>query len=208
MKRAIALVVFLFLTFKVSGYLFNKNGSVSLFEEAVQTIKREGFISFGAQTINFFRSRIGLVSESSIFVDSRINVDYNGITILSDTIQSPDNKNMYYLPMFIYLDEYDNLGYRNRGDYYDIYGCAIISSFSPFSIPDIDSIKKTGKMPIPTLDSYMLAINNSGSFKVGKLIEFIGTNYKVSQTWNPKKITGINLDGINSTLGWSSYTGK
>jgi len=63
-------------------------------------------------------------------------------------------------------------------------------------------------MPIPTLDSYMLAINNSGSFKVGKLIEFIGTNYKVSQTWNPKKITGINLDGINSTLGWSSYTGK
>jgi len=181
---------------------------ITLIEEGLETIKKEGTINFFIQLINFVKNRVGLIRETSIIVNSKYPITYSNITILSDTIKNPENSTMYYLPMLIELDKYNNLGHRNRYDNDDIYGSAIISSFSPFGEPVLSKIKRCGKLPMPTLDSYMLAINDNGNVKVGRLKEFINTNYKVSQLWNPKKITGINIDGTNSVLGWSGVTGR
>jgi hypothetical protein len=168
----------------------------------------------------------GLKKEETTVIESKLNDIYakqnipkrkegvesitmrDPITILSDTIPNPSNKGMYYLPLTIDLDKVTKLGYRNRTDKQDVEGEALISVFTPFGDPIPANMGKYGNMAKPTLDSHVFAINPAGEVKVGQVKDFVGSDFKVSQTWAPKEISDINIDGNNSTLGWSSPGGN
>ena len=172
--------------------------------EGIQTIKQEGIINFTIQLTNYIGSKLSLDEDKAVAVKEEVMYKSKSIKLLSDTIPNPGVYGMYYLPIYLDLTNTNSLGYRNRGDDMDIHGSALISVFTPFMTPSELFGTKYGKLPSANFDSYVFAINKKGSFKVGKLIDFAGTDYKVSQTWPPKKIVSINLDGINSNLSWSN----
>ena len=176
----------------------------TLIDEGIDTIRKEGITNFVIQLKNYIVSDYQSHKHETSIDNIQSYSEYYNIEILSDTIPNPGNITMYYLPIKINLDSVCNLGCRNRGDNFDVNGSALISVFTPFMKPTDLLNTRYGKFNKPNKQSWVYAINRAGNFKVGYLKDFIGTDYKVSQSWDAKKIVDINIDGINSKLSWSN----
>lgn len=122
------------------------------------------------------------------------------IKTIGDTIQDGEDKNRFYTPCIINLNNEGRFDYRNRGDINNITNTdgAMISTFKPF-VPVSDYMSELSK---DKDKSTVIAFNT----QTGKVDVWLFDDFKdddafvVSETWQAKKILKINVWSNNGYL--------